>query len=167
MCCKNKKKEFCGYILCNSCYIFFFISSHSGGLLKHVSYTGMCCPNGSFFHRKSSDMGPLFRGKTLRHGSVFSKGTKFWCLPSKMSQIFKNRPTFREKSLEMGYFLAKMTLRKGWSFWGSGGTPPSKWNPSTPSHPGLTPRYTFHTRNKRGCDLYMSTVYCLHLYEMR
>ncbi len=44
-----------------SCTLLFF-KVHIRGELKYVSYTGMCRPNGSFFHKKSLDMGPRFRG---------------------------------------------------------------------------------------------------------
>ncbi len=47
-------------------------------VLKYISYMGMCRPNGSFFHKKSLDMGPLLRGKTLSHGSLFSKMFKIF-----------------------------------------------------------------------------------------
>ncbi len=57
-------------------------------VLKCISYTGMCRPNGSFFHKKSSDMGPLFRGKTLRHWSIFPKCSQFW----KMDQCLRVFP---------------------------------------------------------------------------
>ncbi len=35
----------------------------SGGVLKYISDTGMCRTNGSFFHKNSLDMGPLFQRK--------------------------------------------------------------------------------------------------------
>ncbi len=75
------------------------------GVLKYKSCTGMCCSNGSFFHKKSLETGPLFKGKTLNMGSFLQNFQNFGCLPSK---ILKNRPIFRGKSLEMGTFLAKM-----------------------------------------------------------
>ncbi len=90
-----------------------------------ISYMGMCHPNGLFFHEKSLNMGPLFRGKTLRHaGPFFQNVQNFGCLPSKISKIFRcsheNRPTFREKFLEMGTFFGNNDPQKG--FQGSGGT---------------------------------------------
>ena len=42
-------------------------------MLRH---TGMCCPNGSLFHQKSLDMGPILVMKILREGSHFTKIVK-------------------------------------------------------------------------------------------
>ena len=61
-----------------------------------LRYTGMCCPNGLVFHKKSLDMGPIFVQKILKRGSHFTKIVK----------NFKNWPFLRWKknkhTLEMG-----------------------------------------------------------------
>ena len=61
---------------------------------------------GHFSEEKPLDMGPFVQN--VQH---------FGCLPSKIftehPKIVKNRPIFQEKSLEMGTFLAKKTLRNG------------------------------------------------------
>ena len=73
-------------------------------LLLNVSYyTGMWHPNGSFFHKKSLDMGPLFKGKTLRHGPYFQNVQNCVCLPSKISKI--------------GLYISRKILRNGYFFW--------------------------------------------------
>ncbi len=81
--------------------------SDMGGLLTYKSYTGMCRPNGLFFHKKSLDMGQLFTGKTLRHGSIFYK----------MFKILGVCLYMWEKSLENGtFFWQKWSLEKGEGF---------------------------------------------------
>ena len=56
----------------------------------------------AFFHKKSLDMAPLFRGKkTIETWVHLKKNQNFGCLPS----IILNRLIFREKSLEMGTFF--------------------------------------------------------------
>ena len=56
-------------------------------LLQH---TGMCCPNGSLFHQKSFDMGPILVKKILR-GSHFTKIAVFEAeKPLEMGLDFQN-----------------------------------------------------------------------------
>ena len=62
--------------------------------------TGMCRSNGSLFHKKSLNMGPVFYQKILKHGSTFltepkflgfrkpRKSRNFW----KMGLLFKKNP---------------------------------------------------------------------------
>ena len=48
-------------------------------------------------------------------------------------EFLKNRPVFEGKSLKTGTpFLAKITLKDGYGFWGLSGTPLSNSNLSTP-----------------------------------
>ncbi len=97
------------------------------GVLKYVSYTGMCRPNGLFFHKKSLDKGPLFRGKTLKHGSSFPKCSKFWVFAIQNFKKFRvfawrtlknfKKAYILRKILRNGYlFLAKWPLEKGKGF---------------------------------------------------
>ena len=37
----------------------------------------MCCPNGSVFHKKSLDMGPIFT-KIPKNGSIFLSKARFF-----------------------------------------------------------------------------------------
>ena len=52
------------------------LKSRGGGshILRH---TGMCGSNGSLFHKKSLNTGPIFNKNILKHESVFSKFPKF------------------------------------------------------------------------------------------
>ena len=51
--------------------------------------------NGSLFHKKSLNTGPIFYKDIPKHESIFSK-------------IFKNGPVFREKCLvQMGTFFCQ------------------------------------------------------------
>ena len=72
-------------------------------------------------------------------------GQPFWLSPKlhdfrgfrhaktpKVTEFLKNRPIFEGKSLKMGTFLAKITLKDGYGFWGSSGTPLSNSHLSTP-----------------------------------
>ena len=96
---------------------YCIVTRGRGVLLKYVSYisyTGMCRPNGLFFHKKSLDKGPLFRGKTLRHGSSFPKCSKFWVFA--MQNVEKYAYILR-KVLRNGYlFGQKWPLEKGNGF---------------------------------------------------
>ena len=86
------------------------VLTRGGGVLKYISYTGMCRPIGSFFHKKSLDIGPLFTGKTLRYGSIFPKCSKFWVFAI---QNFLNLRKIRRN----GYlFWRKCPLEKGKGF---------------------------------------------------
>ena len=63
-----------------------------------LSHTGMCRPNGSLFHQKSLDMGPILVKKILRGGSHSTKIAK----KNVKSAVFE-----AEKPLEMGLDLQK------------------------------------------------------------
>ena len=69
--------------------------------------TGMCRSNGSLFHKKSLNMGPVFYQKILKHGSTFLTEPKFFGFSHgenpKNREIFKKlRLFFKKKSLKMG-----------------------------------------------------------------
>ena len=73
--------------------------------------TGMCRSNGSLFHKKSLNMGPVFYQKILKHGSTFLTEPKFLgfrlAKTLKIAKFLKNGPIFQEKSLKMGTFFCQ------------------------------------------------------------
>ena len=81
--------------------------------------------NGSLFHKKSLNMGPIFYKNIPKHGSVFFFFQKF-------SKLWKIGLYSRKMSQNLYFFSAKMTLKGRYGFWGSISTPLSKPNLSTP-----------------------------------
>ena len=101
--------------------------------------------------RECAALRVAFLQEILKHGSRFlpkkslNMGQLFWLSPKlpdfwgfchaktlKIAEFLKNRPIFEGKSLKMGTFLAKITLKDGYGFWGSSGTPLSNSNLNTP-----------------------------------
>ena len=120
--------------------------------------TGMCCPNGSLFYKKSLHMGPVFLPKiSLNMGQLFWLSPKlcdFWGFamrkPQKSRNFWKIGLFLKKKPLKWVPFLAKITLKDGYGFWGSSGTPLSNSNLSTP----------------RGHSLHLLHLYCIQLMWM-
>ena len=53
----------------------------------------MCCSNGSLFHKKSLNMGPIFYKNIPKHG---------WT-----PENVKNEPRYQEKAVKMGTFFCQ------------------------------------------------------------
>ena len=72
----------------NSSFVFVPGGTH---ILRQM---GMCRSNGSFFYKKSLNMGPIFTKK--------KKKKKLRRKPRKSKKIVKNGPISQDKSLTMG-----------------------------------------------------------------
>ena len=80
--------------------LFNLIEAISPGRGTHIfGRMGMC-------RSKSSNMGPVFYQKILKHGSTFLTEPKYlgFCMAKtlKIAKFLKNGPIFQEKSLKMG-----------------------------------------------------------------
>ena len=122
-------------------HVFFFMCGHrGGGVLTYLAEWGCAALMGRFLQeilkhgsrflpKKSLNMGQLFLTEPqITWFSGFSPCEN----PENHWIFFENRPTFEGKSLKMGTLLAKITLKDGYGFWGSSGTPLSNSNLSTP-----------------------------------
>ena len=87
-------------------FLRIFLEKYPGGGTHIFGRMGMCCSNGSFFYKKSLNMGPIFYQKILKHGTTFLTEPKFsgFCMAKtpKIVKFLKNGPIFQEKSLKMG-----------------------------------------------------------------
>ena len=121
-------------------FIILYLGLVEAGGTHIFGRTGMCRPNGWLFYKKSLNMGPGFYPK-----KSLNMGQLFWLSPKicdfrgfrhaktlKIVEFWKNRPIFEGKSVKWVPFLAKITLKDGYGFWGSSGTLLSNSNLSTP-----------------------------------
>ena len=53
--------------------VHVIIMAHAPGGTHMLRHTGMCRPNGSLFHQKSLDMGPICSKKSLEKGPISRK----------------------------------------------------------------------------------------------
>ena len=69
---------------------------------RMLRLTGKCCPNGSLFHKKSLDMGPILVKKILKGGFCFNKNCK---------KIVKSAGFSGRKTLRNGSQFAKISKK--------------------------------------------------------
>ena len=80
-------------------------------ILRHM---GKCCSNGSLFHKKALNMGPIFYRNIPKYGSVYLKFPKFFgCLAEKWANILRKIP--KNKKV-LFFFFQKLPLEKGMGF---------------------------------------------------
>ena len=77
------------------CWASYPLHTGRGYIIHMLRYTGMCYPNGLVFHKKISDMGPIFIKISLQEGHTLQK---LW------------------KILKISCYWGEKTLRRGLIF---------------------------------------------------
>ena len=108
---------FCRNIICSIRCSFVFVVKifwclpRARGGTHIFGRTGMCRSNGSFFYKKSLNMGPFFYQKILKHRSTFLTEPKIlgfrMVKTPKIAKFLKNGPIFQEKTLKMGTLFSQ------------------------------------------------------------
>ena len=128
---------------------------------RGYSHIGMCRFNGSLFHKKSLNMGPIFYKNIPKHRSVFTKYPIYF-RACEYLKILKNGPVFQEKSLKwIPYlFLPKWPLKMDMGFEARAAHPrPNQiWVPMGSHHPIKKTVWKTFFRSHRPPD----TVLCIH-----